>query len=275
MPLEPPRSRYRQLAGLIREAIERGDYAPGSTLESESQLAERYSVNRQTVNRAMLLLRGEGLLRVERGNRTVVRELPVLTTERIGRQQPARREAGAARGAFQAELASLGYGDHVEVAISRELRAPAHILAIFGADEPPEGQGPKRDPRRIDTGHSAVVRRREMYAAEGDRRIPVQLATGYYPLDIAGDTQIEQEDTGPGGTYSRLAELGHAPARFSERVTFRVPDEAEAAFLQLDVEQRVIEVERIARNARGRAVEVNVIVMPAHQWQLVYEWPAD
>jgi hypothetical protein len=32
-----------------------------------------------------------------------------------------------------------------------------------------------------------------------------------------------------------------------------MPAEAEAGFLRLDTEQRVIEVERVARNARGRA----------------------
>ena len=107
-------------------------------------------------------------------------------------------------------------------------------------------------------------------------RIPhVQLATGWYPADIAQGTAIEDHDTGPGGTYSRLAEAGHAAVRFSERVTLRMPAEAEAGFLRLDTEQRVIEVERIARNARGRTVEVNVIVMPAHQWRLVYEWTTE
>jgi hypothetical protein len=48
----------------------------------------------------------------------------------------------------------------------------------------------------------------------------------------------------------------------SERVTLRMPAGDEAEFLRLDTEQRVIEVERVARNTRGRAVEVNVIVMP-------------
>jgi GntR family transcriptional regulator len=110
-----------------------------------------------------------------------------------------------------------------------------------------------------------------MYAGD----VPVQLATGWYPADIAQGTAIEDQDTGPGGTYSRLAEAGHAAVHFSERVTLRMPAEDEAGFLRLDTEQRVIEVERVARNTRGRAVEVNVIVMPAHQWRLVYEWTTE
>jgi GntR family transcriptional regulator len=261
---------YHAIAGELRARIERGQYAPGAQLPAEDALAREFGVSRQTVNKALLQLRAEGLVRVERGVGTIVRELPVLESHRIARQQAQRREAGDARGAFQAELAELGYETRSEVEISRELRAAERILRIFVSDEPPEGQGPKRDPRRQDTGHQDVIRARRMYAGD----VPVQLATGHYPADIAEAAGLGEQDTGPGGTYSRLAEAGQAPARFVERVCIRMPDEAEAAFLRLDAEQRVIEVERVARNARGRTVEVNVIVMPAHQWQLIYEWDA-
>ena len=57
-----------------------------------------------------------------------------------------------------------------------------------------------------------LVRRRQMFTAG----LPTQLATAYYPGGIARGTRIEQQDTGPGGSYSRLAEAGHAPARFTE-----------------------------------------------------------
>jgi GntR family transcriptional regulator len=261
---------YHAIADELRARIERGQYAPGTRLPSEDALAGQFGVSRQTVNKALLELRTEGLIRVERGVGTTVRELPMLTSHRIGRQQATRREAGDARGAFQAELAELGYETRSEVQVSRE-RAPVHIMEIFGLDDVPEGRARKRDPRRQETGHIAVIRARKMFAGD----VPVQLATGYYPADVAGGTSIEEEDTGPGGTYSRLAELDHAPALFSERITLRMATDDEAAFLRLDTEQRVYEVERVARDDRGRAVEVNVIVMPAHQWQLVYQWTSE
>ena len=43
----------------------------------------------------------------------------------------------------------------------------------------------------------------------------------------------------------------------------------------MDAEQRVLTVRRFALAAAGRVVEVNEIVLPAHQWELHYEWPAD
>ena len=261
---------YHAIAAELRARIERGEYQPGSRFPAEDALTGEFGVSRQTVNKALLQLRAEGLIKVERGVGTTVRELPVLTSRRIGRQRATSREAGDARGAFQAELAELGYETRSEVEVSRE-QAPGHIMEIFGLDDVPEGRSRKRDPRRQEAGHMAVIRARKMFAGD----VPVQLATGYYPADIADGTPIGDRDTGPGGTYSRLAELDHAPELFSERITLRMATSEEAAFLRLDTEQRVYEVERVARDARGRAVEVNVIAMPAHQWELVYEWPAE
>jgi len=261
---------YHAIADELRARIEGGQYPPGSRFPAEDALTREFDVSRQTVNKALLQLRAEGLIRVERGVGTTVRELPMLTSHRIGRQQGARRSAGNARGAFQAELAELGYEARSDVEVSRE-RAPVHVMEIFGLDDVPEGRSRKRDASRRETGHLAVIRVRKMFAGD----VPVQLATGYYPADIATGTPIEDEDTGPGGTYSRLTELDHAPALFSERVTLRMATADEAAFLRLDTEQRVYEVERVARDDRGRAVEVNMIVMPAHQWQLTYEWSAE
>jgi len=108
-----------------------------------------------------------------------------------------------------------------------------------------------------------------MYAND----VPLQLAVSYLPLDIASGTPLAETDTGPGGTYSRLMDLGHAPATLEESVRVRPPDDDEAQFLRMEAEQRVFAVRRIARTAAGRAVEVTDIALPAHQWELVYQWP--
>jgi DNA-binding GntR family transcriptional regulator len=60
VPLEPPRSQYRRLADLLRGAIERGEYPPGSVLPSEPELSQRYGVSRPTINRAVSILRAQG-----------------------------------------------------------------------------------------------------------------------------------------------------------------------------------------------------------------------
>ncbi len=47
---------------------------PGSSLPSEAELAERYSVSRLTIREAVKLLAGRGLLELSRGRRAKVRE---------------------------------------------------------------------------------------------------------------------------------------------------------------------------------------------------------
>jgi GntR family transcriptional regulator len=251
VPIEQPRSRYRQVADEIRQAIESGQHRPGSALESETDLAERYGVDRRTVNRALLILRADGLVRVERGRGTIVRQLPVLTRDAVTRQRM--REDQGARGAFQAEMQRLGLTAQSDVQVS-EQPAPAGIAELLG----------------IAPGDAALTRQRRMTA----ENVPVQLATSWLPLDIAANTPLAQVDTGPGGIYSRLADAGHAPAAFTEIVRIRPPTDDESSALRLDAEQRVIAIRRTARTSAGRVIEVNDIVLPAHQWELVYDWPA-
>ena len=251
MSIEEPQPRYRQLADLIRTSVEQGEYPPGGTLPSETELAQRYEVNRAIVNRALLLLRGEGLIRVERGNRTTVRQLPVMTRDAVKRFRI--RDQGGARGAFEAELAQLGREARTEVQVS-EGTAPGDVATLLAVD------------------HDATVLTRTRRMLAGD--IPIQLATSWLPLDIVRGSQIEQEDTGPGGTYSRLGELGHAPDEFTETIQVRLPTDPERKWLGMDTEQRVYFIRRIARDANGRVAEVTDTILPAHQWILSYSWEA-
>jgi GntR family transcriptional regulator len=52
---------YRQLAGLLRERIASGALAPGAPMPSESSLMGEYGISRDTVRKAMDVLREEGL----------------------------------------------------------------------------------------------------------------------------------------------------------------------------------------------------------------------
>ena len=55
-------------------ALIMGQLAPGASLPSEADLAERYDVSRLTVREAVKMLAGRGLLELARGRRAVVRE---------------------------------------------------------------------------------------------------------------------------------------------------------------------------------------------------------
>jgi GntR family transcriptional regulator len=107
-------------------------------------------------------------------------------------------------------------------------------------------------------------------------RRPVQLATSYLPLDLVGGTRIAYTDTGPGGTYARLAELGQAPTRFTEHLTARAPrpDEVDRLELTTAVGALVFQITRYAYTAAGRCVEVNAMILDATAYELVYDFRA-
>jgi GntR family transcriptional regulator len=53
---------YAQLAALLRGQIERGELKRLDPLPSESQLAQEYELGRDTVRRAIAVLRDEGVI---------------------------------------------------------------------------------------------------------------------------------------------------------------------------------------------------------------------
>lgn len=247
------RSQFRQLADILRDAIERGDYPAGSALPSENDLASRYGVSRATANRAVLILRSEGLVSAERGRGVIVRAIPVIRRNAAGRYERAARESGGARGAFDAEIRALGMAPRTDVQVGPAV-PPAAVAETLGVDP---GQP------------STIARDRRMYADD----IPVQLAVSYIPADIAAGTQLAEPDSGPGGIISRFAELGHAQTRVTETVRVRRPTDAEADFLRLEPDQPVTEIFHVGWTADDRAVEVCVHTFPAFVWALDYAWP--
>lgn len=253
MALGSPRSQYRQLADLIRDAIERGDFARGSVLPSEPELARRYEVSRPTVNRAMSILRSEGLVRVERGRGTIVRELPVIRRAAVARYERTARERAGSRGAFDGEIRSLGMTPRSDVEVTRVVPPPA----VAGALGLPEGE------------QNVIIRKRRMYA----NGVPVQLATSYIPAAIADGTALAEQDSGPGGIISRFADLGHAQTRITETVRVRRLADDERQFLRLEDDQAGIEIWHTGWTADDRPVEVCVHIVPAYLWALDYEWP--
>jgi GntR family transcriptional regulator len=58
---------WRQLAGELRRQIESGEIQPGRPIPSKAQLRGRYEVAGATIDKAVSLLKSEGLLRSSPG----------------------------------------------------------------------------------------------------------------------------------------------------------------------------------------------------------------
>ncbi len=68
---------YVQIADELRRNIQSSVYRAGEQLPTESELSNRFGVNRHTLRRAIDILKNEGLLRVDRGRGTFVAAQPI------------------------------------------------------------------------------------------------------------------------------------------------------------------------------------------------------
>ncbi|CAM8661282.1 FadR Transcriptional regulators [Comamonadaceae bacterium] len=106
MPFQPiePRRLYRQIADQLRQLIQTGEFAVGSKLPAERDLATKMGVSRPSVREALIALEVEGLIEVRMGSGIVV----------IGRESvrmldnaPGPLEIIRARQLIECELAAL------------------------------------------------------------------------------------------------------------------------------------------------------------------------
>lgn len=67
---------YRQLAAKLRDRIRSGELLPGQRMPSEKDLHDEYGLARETVRRAVAVLRTEGLIEIRQGHGTYVAETP-------------------------------------------------------------------------------------------------------------------------------------------------------------------------------------------------------
>ncbi|HXP21063.1 MAG TPA: GntR family transcriptional regulator [Streptosporangiaceae bacterium] len=244
----PGQRKYRAIATALREAIERGDYPPGSRLPGENDIMRDYQVARMTARQALAVLISEGRAVARKGAGVYVRDFRPVVRDGITRLAGTWADG---RSIWSADIEDRDLTvDHVEV--TRE-EPPARIRILL--DLP-------------DDEHQSVVRRRR-FVLDGK---PVLLSASYLPADIAAGTRIEQPDTGPGGTYARLADVGYAPARFREDLRARMPEPDETERLSLPAGTPVVEIARIAYTATGRIVEVNEMIADASAYIFRYDF---
>ncbi|MDA9479508.1 GntR family transcriptional regulator [Bradyrhizobium sp. CCBAU 65884] len=137
MPLEAVEARrlYRQVADQLRSLIDSGEYAVGSRLPTERELAEQLKVSRPTVREALIALEVEGRLRIRVGSGIYVIE-------------PAAMAAPAAASVIEGPFELLRAREFLESAIAEQAarvatkddiaRIDASLLAMENVEHPGE-----------------------------------------------------------------------------------------------------------------------------------------
>ncbi|MFJ9854195.1 GntR family transcriptional regulator [Streptomyces sp. NPDC101150] len=239
--------KYQRIAQALKDAIKAGEYGPGDRLPGENDLMAAHQVARMTARQALGVLQNEGVAEARKGAGVFVRDFQPL--RRRGIQRLAREQWGEGRSIWSADT-----GDRelvVDQVTVSEAAAPVAIAGVLG----------------IEPDAPTCVRSRR-FVLEGK---PVLLATSFLPADLVTGSMVTQEDTGPGGIYARLAELGHAPVHFREEVRCRMPSRGEADRLGLGMGTPVIIIVRTAYADGGRPVEVNEMILDSAAYVLEYD----
>ncbi|MGW3148381.1 GntR family transcriptional regulator [Streptomyces sp. NPDC001177] len=236
----------REIADELRERIRSGELRPGARLPGEPALVRDHGVAKETARRALTMLVTEGLAVRRKGSGTYVREFQPI--RRVANERLSQERWGGGRSIWSADVGQRPMS--VTELRVYEGPAPDDVAQILGLED-----------------GAAVIVRDRLFAVEGE---PVQAAVSYLPADLVRESAIAQEDTGPGGTYARLAELGAKPVRFVEELRARMPSQDESERLQLAEGTPVVEIYRTALTEDGKPVEVNRMLLDAGVYVMEY-----
>lgn len=237
---------YLRIVADVRAAIASGELRPGARLPSLSELSTEYGVSQPTASKAVRAIVAEGLAEGRPGVGVFVRAWRPI--RRVTPTRLARAGWGAGRAIQDNDTAGRARLAWVTV---EQVPAPAAVADLLDVDE-----------------GSPVVARARLFEVDGR---PVQLATAWVPADLAVLAGIDRPDSGPGGMWARLADVGHAPTGpAAEEWEMRpaTPDELER--LRLPAASRVMEGVRVVRDAAGRPVDATVMVLAEGAYRLVF-----
>ncbi|MGV9339580.1 GntR family transcriptional regulator [Streptomyces sp. NPDC003688] len=153
--------------------------------------------------------------------------------------------------AWSAEAAARGGKGGQRIVHAGEVAASEEVAGLLGLAE-----------------GAAVVVRRRVIELDGT---PCELTDSHYPVDIARGTPLAERGKIPGGAVTLLARLGHRGVRVREDVTARMPGAEECELLRMAPDEPVLLLSRVTLDDTGRAVQADLMVMPARRQRLRYE----
>lgn len=243
------RALHERIAADVRDEIMSGEMAPGAKLPSTTQLKARFDASSATVQKALQLLKEEGLAVGRAGAAVTVREHRQRTL------RPAAYMAPAGTGSpyrWLTETVEHGMNPRSTLLEVAEVVPPADVSAALGL---------------ADSG--TAVLRRQLLTIDDE---PVELVASYYPVEIAQGTPITDRRKIRGGTPVLLSDLGFPPKVSVDRVSARVPTQEQYTALQLPGSLPVLRTLRVVYSDADRPIEATVMVKAGHLYELQYEF---
>jgi GntR family transcriptional regulator len=243
----PPR-KAQAIADKIAAKIVSGGYAPGARL-AETELAREHACDRSTIRNAVKILAGQGHVVMHPGAGIQVRN-PSDPAPRD--MTDITRQIGQWRG-FASSIEAAGQTPFTETTI-REIVAGEDLALRLGVPVA-----------------SRVLERARVQGAVGFP--PMQLSVTYIRWEYVEMVPLLlQVNTGGGGMYSRLAEVGVADPTFEERFTAAIPTPAEQELLQLSEPEPVILAWRTAYTRDDRIIDVTRRVVVTSRSPILYRY---
>jgi DNA-binding GntR family transcriptional regulator len=210
---------YHQLAEQLASAIDSGALKPGDTFENELSLAERLNLSRPTVRQAIAELVNRGLLVRKRGIGTTVASKAV-------------HRKGELTSLYE-DLVNSGKAPVTEVLSYEPNTADIRAAQKLGV--------PEDEPLLF------IERRRWI------DNVPMAILRNWLPRKIA--SQLTKELLEEHGLYDALRKAGIRPAIGHQVIGARWPTPREAEILELQPDDPLLAMSRVAFDAAGDPVE--------------------
>ncbi|MEV4504720.1 GntR family transcriptional regulator [Streptomyces klenkii] len=230
-----PMLKYEQIADSLRRRITEGEFAPGDLLPSGRDLCEQWGVSRATVNKALDVLRADGVIVARQGLGFRVTDTPLA------------RPAGGRRGGAARVVSGRPF---------RRLGPPV--------TEPPPAH--VAEALELQPGESALRRDRLVLLADG---APLSLVSAWFPVDVADRCPklSHAKPIAEGTTHYVARQTGRSPVRGTDITTVRLATAAEAEALDRQLPMAVAVDLHVARDADDAPLVCEVGVTPSDLWE--------
>jgi len=226
---------WRQIADTLADEIRDRRYLGTGKLPGESDLSQRFAVNRHTVRQAVAALQEQGLLRVEAGRGAFI------SHEWLD-------YALSSRTRFSENLMRQGFLPSKQLLTACELLAPERVAAELRLSKP-----------------AKVLMVETLDEANGE---PVGLATAYYPVPRfagLGDMLLQGSST-----TEILRHFGVQDyVRSESRITTQIPGEATSRLLKQAPNRPVLCVECLDADMNGQPIKFGETLFSGDRVQLL------